>query len=462
MLILTLIISLYCDCFSLGEQVKILNDKSNNVRIIQNDQRTDTCEFQLDQSKRMVTIRRINVPHAEPQVTVTAKGISPDKDKLLYTFINGQLIPSAAVATASPSVTSTNTNEKVDKLAKAKQNAKTESTLNAKIVKKPTEAAVLPDKNAKKNPKEKPAEKNTKPIEKNVVRKPSPDNSKSVAVKSVKSTTNIAPNTTKEKEKEKQKQKKGKKEVEQEVETIINSTKELAISEEKPKKEKKKEKKAVKFEYADPNYKVNQFDLLDMDEDDDYYIESSSEESSDDEPEPVPVPRPTAVVTANKPNPPLSNQSSIESQSAQITKSNKNPPPTKNAKAVEATKKGKNDANAKAQPQKSDKKPSIESATAASTKPLKSQNNPAQPPQVAAGKQNTIADDSSNLSKKQKKKLEKKQNAAQTQQQPSTARTTSRAVSLNQLLLWQLMIFSNAYNQKSCRCLNLRILISMR
>ncbi|TMW48862.1 hypothetical protein DOY81_006056 [Sarcophaga bullata] len=46
-----------------------------------------------DPSKRIVTIRRVNLPNVpEPQVTVTAKGSSPDKDKLLYTFINGQLI----------------------------------------------------------------------------------------------------------------------------------------------------------------------------------------------------------------------------------------------------------------------------------------------------------------------------------------------------------------------------------
>lgn len=58
---------------------------------LQNGQKQN-CEFSLDPSKRMVTIRRVNVPHADAQVTVTAKGLSPDKDKLLYTFINGQLV----------------------------------------------------------------------------------------------------------------------------------------------------------------------------------------------------------------------------------------------------------------------------------------------------------------------------------------------------------------------------------
>ncbi|XP_075147216.1 uncharacterized protein LOC142221381 isoform X2 [Haematobia irritans] len=50
-----------------------------------------------DPSKRIVTIRRVNLPNVpEPQVTVTAKGRSPDKDKLLYTFINGQLVQTGA------------------------------------------------------------------------------------------------------------------------------------------------------------------------------------------------------------------------------------------------------------------------------------------------------------------------------------------------------------------------------
>lgn len=50
-------------------------------------------EANTDPAKRMVTIKRVNLPHAEPQVTVTAKGPSPDKDMLLYTFVNGQLVP---------------------------------------------------------------------------------------------------------------------------------------------------------------------------------------------------------------------------------------------------------------------------------------------------------------------------------------------------------------------------------
>ncbi|CAD6995274.1 unnamed protein product [Ceratitis capitata] len=52
------------------------------------------CNSNADPSKRIVTIRRVNLPNVpEPRVTVTAKGSSPDKDKLLYTFVNGQLVP---------------------------------------------------------------------------------------------------------------------------------------------------------------------------------------------------------------------------------------------------------------------------------------------------------------------------------------------------------------------------------
>lgn len=54
-----------------------------------------------DPAKRMVTIRRINLPHAEPQVTVTAKGTTADMDQLLYTFVNGQLVPATSLSKES-------------------------------------------------------------------------------------------------------------------------------------------------------------------------------------------------------------------------------------------------------------------------------------------------------------------------------------------------------------------------
>ncbi|XP_053670947.1 uncharacterized protein LOC128721235 [Anopheles nili] len=44
-------------------------------------------------SRQMVTIKRTFLPHTEPQVTVTAKGESPEQDQILYTFVNGQMVP---------------------------------------------------------------------------------------------------------------------------------------------------------------------------------------------------------------------------------------------------------------------------------------------------------------------------------------------------------------------------------
>ncbi|XP_055386592.1 uncharacterized protein LOC129615402 isoform X2 [Condylostylus longicornis] len=53
----------------------------------------ENAEPSKDLSERIVTIRRVYLPDSEAQVTVTAKGKSPDQDKLLYTFVNGQLLP---------------------------------------------------------------------------------------------------------------------------------------------------------------------------------------------------------------------------------------------------------------------------------------------------------------------------------------------------------------------------------
>ncbi|XP_037952031.1 putative uncharacterized protein DDB_G0282133 [Teleopsis dalmanni] len=51
-----------------------------------------------ESSQGIVTIRRINLPNVpEPQVTVTAKGTTPDKDRLLYTFVNGQIVQSISL-----------------------------------------------------------------------------------------------------------------------------------------------------------------------------------------------------------------------------------------------------------------------------------------------------------------------------------------------------------------------------
>ncbi|KAH8264160.1 hypothetical protein KR038_003883 [Drosophila bunnanda] len=56
-----------------------------------------TNSITADPSKRIVTIRRVQLPHpgAEQQVTVVAKGSAPHEDKLLYTFVNGHMVASS-------------------------------------------------------------------------------------------------------------------------------------------------------------------------------------------------------------------------------------------------------------------------------------------------------------------------------------------------------------------------------
>lgn len=76
--------------------VTISNARPIPVRIPPSQNQSQSSEE--DPAKRMVTIRRINLPHAEPQVTVTAKGTTPDMDQLLYTFVNGQLVPASSLS----------------------------------------------------------------------------------------------------------------------------------------------------------------------------------------------------------------------------------------------------------------------------------------------------------------------------------------------------------------------------
>lgn len=242
----------------------------------QQQQQPASGENMSDQSKRMVTIRRINLPHSEPQVTVTAKGASPDKDKLLYTFINGQLIPGATPASGS----SASAPSKPDKKSKAdgKLSQPVEPATKAKNGKKTNQAAQpVTEVVIKKGSKEK-AKSNGKQSPETIER--------SVSIKSDagKKAPAAAPVPTVT---DKKKQKAKKNSVEEDIASVTSATKAMTLAEEKPKKEKRKVR-AVKFEYADPNYKVNQFDLLDMDEDDEYYTESSS--SDEEEPaKPAPV-----------------------------------------------------------------------------------------------------------------------------------------------------------------------------
>ncbi|XP_017039941.1 uncharacterized protein LOC108087192 isoform X2 [Drosophila ficusphila] len=105
-----------------------------------------------DPSKRIVTIRRVQLPHpgAEQQVTVVAKGSAPHEDKLLYTFVNGHMVASgpaqpeeAPPAPAAPSVP--------EKSAKAKKKeAKRAAAAAAAAAAAEQEAKLKAKKQAKK------------------------------------------------------------------------------------------------------------------------------------------------------------------------------------------------------------------------------------------------------------------------------------------------------------------------
>ncbi|XP_052863644.1 uncharacterized protein LOC128270282 [Anopheles cruzii] len=77
------------------------HQQSQHVLRQQHRQALDLQQLNDAATRQMVTIKRTFLPHAEAQVTVTAKGESPDMDQVLYTFVNGQLIPAEAAAAAS-------------------------------------------------------------------------------------------------------------------------------------------------------------------------------------------------------------------------------------------------------------------------------------------------------------------------------------------------------------------------
>ncbi|XP_058056005.1 uncharacterized protein LOC131207409 [Anopheles bellator] len=77
------------------------HQQSQNVLKQQHRQALDLQQLNDAATRQMVTIKRTFLPHAEAQVTVTAKGESPDMDQVLYTFVNGQLIPAEASAAST-------------------------------------------------------------------------------------------------------------------------------------------------------------------------------------------------------------------------------------------------------------------------------------------------------------------------------------------------------------------------
>lgn len=349
------------------------NNTSGNTSL-QNGQKQN-CEVSLDPSKRMVTIRRVNVPHADAQVTVTAKGLSPDKDKLLYTFINGQLVNgtqhrSLSAVSTIPSLTHSliatlsapnqqapinttsisqiqqyhlqhqqlrqqNLNVAMNQATiatnatKVEKKAKTKKELN-----KQSSSESITNKNSNKDDTSSSSNNGTnsqcssaitatqkrkdKKLKSQLAKQSSVEDNSSVesVARSVKTKTKDAVSVGSNKTKRNS----------VDVEPLIKLTKDLQLECE-AKKEERRKVKAPKYEYADPQYKTNKFDVLDMDDDDDYYI--SEEESVD-----------SGVTTSTVDNQSQQNQQNSKKIPTKVTVLNKNakqsiptPPPPSAVKA---------------------------------------------------------------------------------------------------------------------------------
>lgn len=249
-----------------------------------------------DPSKRMVTIRRVNLPHAEPQVTVMAKGQSPDQDRLLYSFINGQMVPASSLvpqpavkgqtsvplnpptkaaqqqgkkaATVAPPVVSGKTANKNNKKAKAAEVVKKADDSKKEQLKKPENKEPTIEKPAKD--KAGKAGKNSKVEQKKAApEKPSTEatQAESKSKKAQKKTTAAPPPIVAAK-------------LQPEPAVVVAA---------KP----KKVKKEPRVEYLDPSFNKNKFDLLCLNDDDDEDVgHSESEVESDEEVVVIPPPKP--------------------------------------------------------------------------------------------------------------------------------------------------------------------------
>lgn len=114
--------------------------------------------------------------------------------------------------------------------------------------------------------------------------------SKKVAVTdrkdSIDETSSVDTNKSK-KQSEKAKKQESSASKSKDIDLLVRMTKDLQLSSKKT--EEKRKVKAPKFEYVDPQYKNNKFDVLDLDDEDYYISEEESVESAPSSPVPVPA-----------------------------------------------------------------------------------------------------------------------------------------------------------------------------
>lgn len=194
-----------------------------------------------DPAKRMVTIRRINLPHAEPQVTVTAKGSTPDMDQLLYTFVNGQLVPASSLSPSAfqnGSIQLFMSSNGQTKMVVENQLQQQQQQRHAKGKEAPSPVNIQTQQMPEKNKK--------KPVPAPIIEK-APEKSKKDAKK--KKDEPQPPNVNKK-----------------ELKKQESDVKKVEMKPKAPQESNHEKKKKLKKAYIDPEFAANPFKLLDDDE----------------------------------------------------------------------------------------------------------------------------------------------------------------------------------------------------
>lgn len=291
--------------------------KNLSVKNEQQKQPAPVNEVKSEADKRMVTIRRINLPYSQPQVTVTAKGTTPDQDQLLYAFVNGHLVPGAMIS-SNKKVNSTQNNSSSQQQPQQQQKSQSSTTRQAES----KQQKISEPANNKKN-------QNTK--DKDVKKKDVAQKNKK---KQVEDTVPVPPVATKNPKTNKPAAK-----IKEEVQTTKNSKKTVkspSESDKNPIKDVPSVNDSKSNNYIDPEFDNNTFKLLIMDD--------SDEESN-------------TVSTASKSSKNKENSNSkkttkVESKKSKATSNSNNSDKIKSAKIVDSN---ANNNNNKANKKKSNK-----------------------------------------------------------------------------------------------------------
>lgn len=265
-----------------------------------------------DPSRRMVTIRRINLPYSEPQVTVTAKGTSPEQDQLLYTFINGQMVAAPAKKSADlDQVILKSISKVLQPYMKKGEDVSKFVTISGptKVMQvngsaKPSDNPVAKVVKTAQNPVETKDLTPVKVMPVKVEKKPTKINeipkSRSELKKELKAQMKQAKQAIEIKEQPKEiiKTRSALKKERKASKQVLEATKARALKEEKLAEKLEEKPKEIKRAFIDPEFDNNAFRLLDLDDDP---SSSESELPIDSEvEEEVIVPPPPPLIVEDK------------------------------------------------------------------------------------------------------------------------------------------------------------------